>query len=220
MLSLTDIDPKRKRFLIVTTSYDALLEQEFVKTVKDFHIFSYIAEGGDQERGKFVRKTYHDGQGGELVLVELKNKELRDDLPVILKLPGTIEPFNAKIRFAITEDQYFDLLTNRELTSILPSQVMTKLRGSHHLFMGCTIRDWSLRGIFYRIWEKSWPSYDSWTIQAGLSDFERKYWEASRVKIIDVELAEYINGLIERLPQVKSKMPEAGSPVERGWKFD
>jgi hypothetical protein len=220
MSSLTDIDPKRKRFLIVTTNYDALLEQEFVKTVGDFHTFSYIAEGGDQERGKFVRKTYHKGLGGEPVLVELKNKELRDDLPVILKLPGTIEPFNAKIRFAITEDQYFDLLTNRELTSILPSQVMTKLRGSHHLFMGCTIRDWSLRGIFYRIWEKSWPSYDSWTIQAGLSDFERKYWEASRVKIIDVEMAEYIAGLVERLPQVKKNMPEAGSPEDRGWKFD
>jgi len=204
----TDIDPKRKRFLVVTTNYDALLEQEFIKTVKDFHIFSYIAEGTDQERGKFVRKVYHNGLGGEPILVELNNKELRDELPVILKLPGTIEPFNSKIRFAITEDQYFDLLTNRELTSILPSQVMTKLRGSHHLFMGCTLSDWSLRGIFYRIWEKAWPSYDSWAIQKGVTDFERKYWEACRVKLIDVDLAEYITGLAERLPPVKKSMPE------------
>lgn len=216
-MSSTDIDPKRKRFLIVTTNYDALLEQEFVKTVGDFHTFSYIADGADQ--GKFVRKTYHNGSGGEPVLVELKNKELRDDLPVILKLPGTIEPFNAKIRFAITEDQYFDLLTNRELTSILPSQVMTKLRGSHHLFIGCTIRDWSLRGIFYRIWEKSWPPYQSWTIQQGSTEFERKYWEACRVKIIDVEMTDYIAGLIERLPQVKKIMPDEGLPEERRWKF-
>jgi CHAT domain/SIR2-like domain len=220
MSSLTDIDPKRKRFLIVTTNYDALLEQEFARTVRNFHIFSYIAEGDDQERGKFVRKTYHKGFSGELVLVESKNKELRDELPVILKLPGTIEPFNAKIRFAITEDQYFDLLTNRELTSILPSQIMTKLRGSHHLFMGCTLSDWGLRGILYRIWEKSWPSYESWAIQQQFSEFERKYWEASRVKIIDVGLVEYINGLIERLPPVQKNMPAAKSPQTRGWQFD
>jgi hypothetical protein len=73
--------------------------------------------------------------------------------------------------------------------------------------MGCTLSDWSLRGIFYRIWERAWPPYDSWAIQEQLTDFERKYWEACRIKVIDVPLSEYITGLQDHLAQVKHKIP-------------
>lgn len=198
--SLKDIDPNRRRFVVVTTNYDELLERAFLQTVKQFYVFSYIAEGSDQERGKFFRKLYQNGVSGGPILVDVNNKELTDDLPVILKLPGTIEPFNAKIRFAITEDQYFDLLTNRELTGILPSQVMSKLRGSHHLFMGYNLSDWNMRGMLYRIWEKHVPPYESWAVQEGLPEFERRHWEACEVDIIDENLARYVTELDRRLP--------------------
>jgi hypothetical protein len=207
---LADVESKRAPFLIVTTNYDTLLEREFVEKVEDFHVFSYIADGSSQERGRFFSRRYHDGVAGPPILVDTSNKELTDEWPVILKLPGSIEPFNSKIRFAITEDQYFELLTNRELMNILPTQVMTKLRGSSHLFLGWTLSDWSLRGMLYRIWEKPWPSYESWTIQKEVTSFERKYWEACQVQIIEADLATYIDALEERL--------KAGGqmPVETG----
>ena len=198
-LYLETVESKRGPFLIVTTSYDTLLEREFSAKVEDFHVFSYIADGSSQERGRFFGKHYHDGIAGAPILVDNSNKELIDDWPVILKLPGTVERFNSKVRFAITEDQYFELLTNREFMSILPTQVMTKLRNSSHLFLGWTLSDWSLRGLLYRIWEKSWPSYPSWTIQTGLTPFERKYWEACRVEIVEKDLADYISTLEQRL---------------------
>ncbi|MEN3325392.1 MAG: hypothetical protein V7638_199 [Acidobacteriota bacterium] len=196
---LADVESKRAPFLIVTTNYDTLLEREFMEKVEDFHVFSYIADGSTQERGRFFHKEYHDGRAGAPILVDNNNMELNDEWPVILKLPGSIEPFNSKVRFAITEDHYFELLTNRELTNILPTQVMTKLRNSSHLFLGWTLSDWSLRGILYRIWEKSWPSYPSWTVQKGLIPFERKYWEACQIEIVEEDLAQYITALEEHL---------------------
>lgn len=196
-------DSKRKRFLIVTTSYDKLLEEAFKQTVKHFHVFSYLADG-EQERGKFFHTLYQNGSATQKILVDFSNKELADELPVILKLPGTIEEFNAGIRFAITEDQYFDLLTNRELNSILPSQVMNKLRGSHHLFLGCNLSDWTFRGLLYRIWNKPTPSYASWAVEKGLDEFGRKYWDASKVKIIDESLANYTTRLEAHLPLLET----------------
>ena len=208
---VADVDPKRRQFLIVTMNYDRLLEREFIQKVKDFHVFSYIAEGNSKERGKFLSKHYHNGTASAPVLIDIDNKELTDERPVILNLPGSIEPFNSKIRFAITEDQYFDLLTNRDLMKLLPSQVMDKLRGSSHLFLGWTLSDWSLRAMLYLIWEKPLPPYDSWTIQKAVTPFERKYWEACQVKIIEEDLAGYITGLRTRLLQLKkrSRTPSA-----------
>lgn len=193
------IDSMRRRFVIVTTSYDELLEQAFSKSVERFYVFSYIADGGDQERGKFFRTFYQNGVPNNPTIVDVHNKELTDELPVILKLPGTIGLFNAKIRFAITEDQYFDLLTNRELTSILPSQVMTKLRGCHHLFMGYNVSDWNTRGMLYRIWEKHEPPYRSWVVREGLPEFERRYWKACDVTIIEGSLAQFVAELDAQL---------------------
>jgi hypothetical protein len=194
------LDSMRRRFVIVTMSYDELLEQAFSKIVERFYVFSYIADGGDQERGKFFRTLYQKGAPNNSLIVDADNKELTDELPVILKLPGTSGFFNAKIRFAITEDQYVDLLTTRELTSILPSQVMTKLRGCHHLFMGYNVSDWNTRGMLYRIWEKHEPPYQpSWVVHEGLPEFERKYWEACRVDIIKEHLAQYVAELNARL---------------------
>jgi hypothetical protein len=196
---LKAIDSKRRRFVVVTTSYDELLERAFSQTVEQFYVFSYIAEGNDHERGKFFRKLYQNAVAHEPILVEWNNKELTDELPVILKLPGTIGMFNSKIRFAITEDQYFDLLTIRELTNILPSQLMIKLRGSHHLFLGYNISDWNMRGMLYRIWDKHETPYQSWAVQEALPEFERRYWEACNVDIIDENLARYVAELDKRL---------------------
>jgi hypothetical protein len=193
------VDPKRRRFVIVTTSYDELLERAFSEAVRDFHVYSYIAYGGDQERGRFFSIRYRNGQADKPLLVGDGGEGLNDELPIILKLPGSIKAYNSRIRFAITEDQYFTLLTNRNLTSDLPSELMEKLRGCHHLFLGYNVSDWNTRGVLYRIWETQKAPYDSWAVQEGTTEFEHKYWDACGVEVVNENLARYVAELDARL---------------------
>ena len=72
------------------------------------------------------------------VIVEQANNygALYDLAPVILKIPGTVGETGP--RLTITEDQYLDFFSKRELASIIPSQLLTKLRSSNHLFLATT----------------------------------------------------------------------------------
>jgi hypothetical protein len=192
-------DDVNRRFLIVSSTYDNLLEKAFKQTLDRFHVVSYIAYGENQ--GKFLHKVLGGTKtNGEMtqapVVIENPNSYggLYDQAPVILKIPGTAGD-STKPPFAITEDQYLDLLSRRELASILPSQVLTKLRNSSHLFLGYNIREWSARALLYRIWEDHKTPYASWAIMEQPTDVEKKYWEACKVKVIERSLATYVDGL-------------------------
>ncbi len=167
-------DDVTRRFLIVSSTYDNLLEKAFKQTLDRFHVVSYIAHGDYQ--GKFRHIAYAKaGPGAEAMpqapaIVEVGNTygALYDNAPVILKMPGTVGD-GAGLRFAITEDQYLDFFSRRELASILPSQLLTKLRNSNHLFLGYNVREWSLRALLYRIWEDQKAPLASWSVQDQMS---------------------------------------------------
>lgn len=194
------VDDVNRRFLIVSSTYDNLLETAFKETLDRFHVVSYIAHGDNQ--GKFRHTVYAKPTGGAEALpqapaiVEPANNygALYDSAPVILKIPGTVGD-TAGLRFAITEDQYLDLFARRELASILPSQLLTKLRNSNHLFLGYNVREWSLRALLYRIWEDSKAPLASWTVQDEMTPVQTEYWQACNVRIINRRLTSYVDDL-------------------------
>jgi CHAT domain/SIR2-like domain len=199
-----------RRFMIVSSTYDNLLESAFKETLDRFHVVSYVAHG--DYAGKF-RHTVYANTGGQTVAQTTVTAEpannyggLFDQAPVILKIPGTVGD-TAGPRFAITEDQYLDFLTKRELANILPSQLLTKLRNSNHLFLGFNVREWSLRALLYRIWEDHKAPFASWTVLEPLTDLDSKYWSACNVKIVERGLTPYLAGLRQScqalLPTVK-----------------
>ena len=193
-------DDVTRRFLIVSSTYDNLLEKAFKQTLDRFHVVSYIAHGDYQ--GKFRHIAYAKaGPGAEAMpqapaIVEVGNTygALYDNAPVILKMPGTVGD-GAGLRFAITEDQYLDFFSRRELASILPSQLLTKLRNSNHLFLGYNVREWSLRALLYRIWEDQKAPLASWSVQDQMSQVQQEYWEACNVRIIQRSLTKYVDEL-------------------------
>ncbi|MBV9924332.1 MAG: CHAT domain-containing protein [Acidobacteria bacterium] len=196
-----NVDDETRRFLIVSCTYDNLLEAAFKQELDRFHVVSYVAYGENQ--GKFRHTVYAKPapDAGEpvkqsQVVIDIANNYagLYDQSPVILKIPGTVGEA-AKPPFAITEDQYLDLLSKRELAGILPSQLLTKLRNSSHLFLGCNVREWSLRALLYRIWEDHQAHYASWAVLDRPGDIEKKYWGACKVRVIEQGLAEYLDGL-------------------------
>jgi hypothetical protein len=126
------------RFIVVTTGYDNLFESAFIDRVRNFHVLSYTARGTD--KGRFLHVEYADSKPSSTPVVISSPNDyngMADNNPIILKLPGTVETSSPS--FAISEDDFFDYLTNRELTRLLPSVITGKLKKSSLLFLGYSV---------------------------------------------------------------------------------
>jgi len=183
--------------LIVTTNYDDTLERAFRAAHEPFDLVAYVAEG--EERGKFI----HLPPEGEVRLIERPN-EYRDlsldQRSVILKIHGAVDRAGALWdSFLVTEDHYINYLTRTDISNLLPVTLAAKLRKSHFLFLGYSLRDWNLRVILHRIWGEQKLTYKSWAILGKLELMEKDFWRSREVDAFSVPLDEYIAALQERL---------------------
>ena len=67
--------------------------------------------------------------------------------------------------FVITEDDYIGYLSRRPIETLVPAQLLGKLRESHFLFLGYGIRDWNLRVFLQRIWGDQQLGAKSWAVE-------------------------------------------------------
>lgn len=183
--------------LIVTANYDDTLERAFRDVEEPFDLVSYIAEG--ENRGKFI----HLSPAGDVRVIERPN-EYRglslDQRPVILKIHGAVDrAASSWDSFLITEDHYINYLTRTDISSLLPVTLAAKLRKSHFLFLGYSLRDWHLRVILHRIWGDQRLTYKSWAILGRLELLETDLWRSREVELFNVSLENYITGLEERI---------------------
>lgn len=185
--------------LIVTTNYDDLMERAFREAEEEFDLVSYIADG--EQRGKFL----HWPPEGDPVLIERPNEYRGLSLercPVVLKIHGAVHRGQAEAErdsYVITEDHYIDYLTRTDLSNLVPVTLAAKLKKSHFLFLGYSLRDWNLRVILHRIWGEQKLSYKSWAIQLEPQLLDQKFWGKREVDILDVDVGKYIVGLDQRL---------------------
>lgn len=193
-----------RHLLIVTTNYDDLLERSFYSAKQPFDLVTYIAEG--EHRGKFLHLSHE----GNECLIEKPNEYRGLSLKkrtVILKIHGTVDRANdERDSFVITEDDYIEYLTRTDISSLLPVTLAAKMRKSHFLFLGYSLRDWNLRVILHRIWGEQRLNYQSWAIQSNPHAMDQKFWAKRGVDILDVCLEDYIAEFTERL----SAMEKAG----------
>jgi SIR2-like domain len=183
--------------LIVTTNYDDALERAFGEAGAPFDVYSYISDG--EGRGK-LRRTTSDGETE--VIVRANEYDARADgaRTVILKIHGAIDRTDAdRDSFVITEDDYIDYLTRADPSSLLPPAIVDKLRRSHILFLGYSMRDWNLRAIFHRLWQERKRGVRSWAIQRGADELESFLWATRGVDILDVRLCDYVDALESHL---------------------
>jgi len=125
--------------LIVTTNYDDALECAFRDASEKFDLVSYMAKGEDQ--GKFL----HCPPDSEAGLIELPNeypKPSPEERTVILKIHGAVDRGNEEQdSYVITEDDYIDYLTRTDISKLVPVKLLAKLKKSHFLFLGYSLRD-------------------------------------------------------------------------------
>ncbi len=200
--ALRAADPLLRRFIIVTSSYDDLLEREFNKGFKNFHVVAYLATG--KQRGRFQHTRIEGGRAEPPILIESPNdyRGFSDQDPVIIKLPGTLDTINFDHRFAITEDHFFDYLTHKDLTELLPPQLTSKLKRSGHLFLGYSLRDWNSRALLYRIWDDQKPGYLSWLVHPHPQEADEQFGEACDIEVIQADWPDYISALRERIESI------------------
>jgi len=75
-----------------------------------------------------------------------------------------------------------------------------KMRKSHFLFLGYSLRDWNLRVILHRIWGERKLSYKSWAVLLNPLPLDFEFWRKRDVDILDLRLEDYVQGLRARLP--------------------
>jgi SIR2-like domain len=166
---LRDQGAPRPYQLIVTTNYDDVLERAFRHIDEPFDLVTYDAEG--QQRGKFTRT-------------------------VILKIHGAVDRADqTRDSYVITEDHYIDYLAWTDVSKLFPVTLVEKLRRSHCLFLGYSLRDWNLRVILNRIWGDETLRSMSWAIQLNPDPVDEGLWRSRDVMIMDVQLEEYIEGI-------------------------
>ncbi len=191
-------DSQRQRFIVVTSTYDNLLECAFGEKTPRYHVISYITKGEESGRFQHSRFAYNQMVTQPQVIKDPANyQQLSDTDPVILKLPGAVEAYEQ--RFAITEDHYSDYLACRDLSELLPPQIKGKLKASHHLFFGVSVRNWSLRALLYRIWESRKPSATSWSVHPAPQPIDEQFWKASGIEIIRSRFEDYVVEMRDRL---------------------
>ena len=201
-------DSLRHRFIVAVNTYDNLLETAFQNSGSPYHVVSYVTIG--EQSGKFIHAKFAAGQLlGPPTLIDNPGsyQGLGEQDPIILKLPGAVEQFEQ--RFAITEDQFADYLTYKDLSGLLPPQIKSKLKGSHHLFLGSNLRDWHLRALLYRIWESRRPPSASWAVDPNPQSMEQEFWKACGVEVIEADLVSYIDTLEKG---VRSVPPAVDTP--------
>jgi SIR2-like domain len=183
--------------LIVTTNYDDVLERAFHDAGEPFDLVTYDAEGS--YRGKFTHRP-HDGRPKTILEPNAYFDLNTDERSVILKIHGAVDRDDeTRDSYVITEDHYIDYLARTDVSKLFPVTLVERLRRSHCLFLGYSLRDWNLRVILNRIWGDEKLRAKSWAIQRNPDPLDEGLWSIREVMILDVSLESYIARLRKAL---------------------
>jgi hypothetical protein len=91
----------------------------------------------------------------------------------------------------------------------MPVTLEARLRNSHLLFMGYSLRDWNLRVILHRIWGEQKLTYTSWAILWQPQELDERFWHKRGVEFFDMQLEEYLAEFKQRVQALPPKGGEA-----------
>jgi SIR2-like domain len=188
--------------LLVTTNYDTALERAFDAVHEPYDLAVFVGSG--DYKGRFVHVPWwdpdEDGARPILVPNEYVDFPIDEDgtleRSVIVKLHGgAVDLRNGAAHvggdFVITEDDYIGYLTQGPVESLIPLQILSKLRESHFLFLGYRVRDWTLRVFLQRIWSDQPLQARSWAVDPEPDVVERELWEELGVDVVEAPLAPF-----------------------------
>jgi hypothetical protein len=203
-----------KPLLIVTTNYDDLMESALRDAGRPFDLVVHAADRKDLAGS--VLWQPHGAAGPEAVPPNQLYIDL-EKTTVVYKMHGSVD----RLRddgdgYVITEDDYVDFLSRMTGQSPVPSHFMKHFRSRHFLFMGYGLGDWNFRVILKNLknppgsgegGEGPGDELMSWAIQFRPSLFERELWGSRGVKIYDVDIDGFVDGLRASAPKAGAVNP-------------
>jgi hypothetical protein len=192
--------------LLVTNNYDTALEQALDELHEPYDLVVFMAAG--EHRGRFMHVPWFDPAGPGAVPIMVPNEYV--DLPIdedarlertiVLKVHGGLADLGAQTNlvrdnFLITEDDYIGYLTQSPIESLVPLQILNKIRDSHFLFLGYPAREWHSRVILQRLWCEQRLQARSWATVTPPDDVEEEIWEQFGVDVIEQSLADFFGEL-------------------------
>jgi hypothetical protein len=203
--TLEELRLEKRYQLIISTNFDTALEQAFEDEQEPYDLAVYMASG--QDKGKFVHFPYQACAESICTPNSYGKFPIRDygelERTVIVKIHGAVDgnvgDYRWKENYVITEDHYIDYLSRSPIESLVPVQVLDKLRDSHCLFLGYAVRDWNLRVFLKRIWRGEPLGAKSWAVEPDPDALEKELWAQSYVDLYAADLVDYVGVLQQRL---------------------
>ncbi len=192
-----------KPLLIVTTNYDDLTEQAFIRAGKPYDLVIHPTDHKDI--GASVLWWRYQAKEPEAVVPNKLVVDL-DKTTVIYKMHGTVDrQLKQWDSYVITEEDYVDFLSRMTGNTAVPAAFMRHFRTRHFLFMGYGLNDWNLRVVLHNLrtvtsgadekppeGEDGEEDLRSWAIQFCPSDLEVELWSARKVRIYNVDINEFV----------------------------
>jgi hypothetical protein len=186
--------------MILTTNYDDALERAFDEAEEPYDLALYL-----HKQDLFL----HIPHVGEPEVIKSPNTYDRFPIDaygeaertVIVKIHGGINPRrrqDPEDNYVITENDYIDYLSRSRVNEIVPQQILGKLKDAHFLFLGYTMREWSLRVFLQRIFGKERLNR-SWAVQREPFRIDSQFWESANVEPLEVPLTDYLTELTRYL---------------------
>jgi hypothetical protein len=200
--------------LIVTANYDRALEQAFDAVREPYDLVVFAASG--DHAGRFVHLPWWDPEAPDATPILVPNEY--DRLPVfddgtlertvILKIHGGAAdlgpgPVRLEDNFVITEDDYIGYLTQGPIGTLVPHQILAKLRESHFLFLGYRLRDWSLRVFLQRIWAESHDGL-AWAADVKPDPIDKAGWRRTQTEFVPEALPDLLMEVEAELERMAS----------------
>jgi SIR2-like domain len=91
----------------------------------------------------------------------------------------------------ITEDHYIDYLSRTNMPRLIPAQLMSKMVGSHFLFLGYSMRDWNLRVLLKRVWTQQARKSGSWAVDVAPDPIDERFWARHNVDVVRASLEDW-----------------------------
>jgi hypothetical protein len=187
--------------VIVTTNYDALIEQAFLAANRPYDLVVYPADRKD-----IANAVLWWPHGANEPHARAPN-ELDIDLTkttVIYKMHGTIVRDGSEWdNFVITEEDYVEFLSRMTTNTAVPSLFYPFFRERSFLFLGYSLRDWNLRVVLKNLSKylskRGDDELPSWAIQYKPSELDKRLWSRRNVSIFDQTIDEFVDKLRQRI---------------------
>jgi SIR2-like domain len=187
--------------VIVTTNYDMLMEEAFIRAKQPFNKIVHLADV--QWQGSLHLQEYRWNEDEQAVALaqdeprRLTPDELQREFgygkpPLLYKMHGSVDSG----AFVITEEDYIEFLSGRGTTSVVPPALLRYFKPRSFLFLGYSLEDWNFRVILQNLEvEKRWP--DGPESETGVPEGAAqrsiggaslaREWETAQANVVEAE---------------------------------